>query len=336
MPQAGGATLYLHIGRNKAGSSTLQSYFRDNAAALREAGVQYALFNQPSSPGCALPTFATHRDISGFVLAQPGGSVLVSHEGLCCFTRDMTRIMAADLAKLDLRVIFYVRPYTDWIVSSYCFDVRMGINGRDFDRYLDWMHPAISCWPTLEIWGGTIGWDRLHVRSLNPLDLHGGDLLSDCLTAIGLPAVQSTGRENASPNWMIVELLRLVVGRDAASGWDTTRLAIAEALHELADMAIDASATPRTPARYLTPRQAHTLAALYNDDLARLTRYTGVNLQDDRRVVATGRDAPPSAGWIPQPVLRGIKSLALRPAYARVHPEIAEFVSSPAYSDLLG
>ena len=33
--------LYLHIGFHKAGSTTLQTFLRDNAAALAAAGVDY-------------------------------------------------------------------------------------------------------------------------------------------------------------------------------------------------------------------------------------------------------------------------------------------------------
>lgn len=330
----GRAALHLHIGRNKAGSTTLQAYFLRHAAAMREAGVQYALFNQPSPPGSALPNFATHRDLADFVRAQAGGSVLVSHEGLCCFAPDMMQVMAADLSKLDLQVIFYIRPYTEWIISSYCYDVRTGTNGRDFDSYLEWMWPKISCWPMLEIWGRETGWDRLHVRSLNPLDLQGGDLLSDCLAAIGLPRARTESRSNASPSWIVVELLRLVAGHATSDGWDRTRLAIAEALHELAERAIDDCRVPPASSRYLTRRQAQALAAQYNRDLANLAGVTNVTLCEDNQDRAPERDHLPSAARIPGSILQNIALRALDPEYARLHPEIADFVSSPPFSAL--
>src|SRR5271168_4995399 len=137
-------TLYLHIGRNKAGSTTLQNYWIAQASELRRAGVQYALFGQPSPPGSGLPTFPTHALLADFVRAEPGRAVLVSHEVICCFTPGVTRALASDLASLNLQLIFYVRPYRDWVLSSYNFDVRTGFNGRDFDRYLEDLRPLIS------------------------------------------------------------------------------------------------------------------------------------------------------------------------------------------------
>ena len=301
---------------------------------MREAGVQYALFNQPSPAGSTLPSFPTHCDLADFVRAQPGWSVLVSHEGLCCFTREMTRVMASDLAKLDVQVIFYMRPYSEWIVSSYCFDVRMGANGRDFDCYLEWMRPTISCWPTLEIWGQMVGWDRLHVRSLHPSDLQGGDLLCDCLTAIGLPPVLSASRANVSPCWVVIELLRMVVGRDAAAGWSRTQLAVAEAMHEIADLAISACGVPDASECYLTRAQAAALATQYNHDLAKLAAMTGVSLHKDDQEHVPERRHLPSAAWIPPSVLHNIELRALEPGYAKMHPEIADFVSSPQFGEL--
>ena len=331
--RSGGATLHLHIGRNKSGSTTLQNHFVQHSDAMRQKGVRYALFGQPVPAGSAVPTFPTHLHLADFVRAQPGGAVLVSHEGLCCFTPEMTRIMASDLAHLNVQLILYVRPYGDWTMSSYNFDVRVGANGRDFDRYLETIRPSISFWPALEIWAQAIGWDRVRVRSLHAADLQGGDLLTDCLSAIGLPPAPcaQASRSNVSPGWIVIELLRMAVGRDSAEGWDSTGLAVAEAMHELAEKAVTATGQAAARVGYLTGCQAEELSALYNQDLARVAAQTGVPLQPDDPREAIVRLVLPSADQVPKPVIHLIRQYALEPEYARVHPEIAAFVSSCSF-----
>ncbi len=328
--------LLLHIGRNKAGSTTLQAYFQQNAAWLRAAGVDYVLFSQPGPPDDSLPSFTTHRDIADFTRVRAGRSVLVSHEGLCCFPLDLTRIMATDFAELDTQVIFYVRPYGEWVLSSYSFDVRTGCNAGDIDTYLSGISSGISFWPMLDIWGETLGWDRIRVRSLHPADLKNGDLLSDCLAAVGLhPAPEPlTERANVSPSWWVIEMLRLVTQPGPAMGWTQAGRAVAEELHRLTDLAAARAGLPCPPARYLSASQTQSLATLYNRDLARLAEKTGTHLQLDRPDRSGERFFVPSARHLPQPLIHMIRALATEAENARLHPEAAAFVLSDSFQQL--
>ena len=329
-------TLYLHIGRNKAGSTTLQNYWVAHASELRRAGVQYALFGQPSPPGSGLPTFPTHARLADFVRADPGRAVLVSHEVICCFTPEVTRRLASDLSSLNVQLIFYVRPYRDWVLSSYNFDVRTGYNGRDFDRYLEDLRPLISFRPMLEIWGETIGWDNIRVRSLARGDLLNGDLIADGNAAIGvsLPPGESAIQENASPSWMVIEMLRTIVGQDVADGWQGTDLAIAHKLHDYTDAAMAACGGFTERVNYLTRDQAHWLADLYNRDLEAIAEHTGVPLQPDDAGAAAERPFLPSADRVPKDVLRAIVRLAADPAAAEHHPAVAAFVQTSRFKAL--
>ena len=329
-------TLYLHIGRNKAGSTTLQNYWVAHAGELRRAGVQYALFGQPSPPGSGLPTFPTHALLADFVRAEPGRAVLVSHEVICCFTPEVTRRLASDLASLNVQLIFYVRPYREWVLSSYNFDVRTGYNGRDFDRYLEDLRPLISFRPMLEIWGEIIGWDNIRVRSLSRGDLLEGDLIVDANAAIGgnLPRGGSAIRENASPSWMAIEMLRTIVGRDVADGWQGTDLAIAHKLHDYTDAAMAAVGTVAERVNYFTRDQAQWLADLYNRDLESVAEHTGVSLQPDDASPVAERPFLPSADRIPRDILRAIVELASDPAAAEHHPAAAAFVQTPRFTSL--
>ncbi len=335
---AGPPAIILHIGRNKAGSTTLQDYFAAHADWLGESGVQYGLFGHLAGTIEGLPSFRSHHELIEAFAARPDRSIVVSNEIIAGFPPEYSTRMAADLAAVGARVIFYVRPYRTWLVSSYAYDVRSGLNGRDFDAYVAHMMPRVSCWPALQIWGGLLGWDRVRVRSTDPRDLIGGDLVEDCLAAIGVspPGPIERRRSNAAPNWMASELLRMVVGREEARGWDFTGLAIAEALHELADEAVASCGLTGAAAQYPTRTQASALADMYNADLGALRMHTGTGLQPDDASEASERPFLPSAAQVPKRVIQAIAARAAAPHFARMHPEAAAFVSSPAFAALGG
>lgn len=330
-------TLFLHIGRNKVGSTTLQAYFERQAGYLRQAGFDYVFFGQPSPAGSLLQSFANHREIAAFASGRSGRSVLVSHEGLCCFSAELTQIMATDLAGLDTRVLFYVRPYGAWIVSSYNFDVRTGHNARGFDDYFAGIEDSVSFWPTLAIWGRILGWEKIRVRSLHPADLQGGDLVADCMAALGLDDAPRAGgeRANVSPDWWVVEMLRLVAQSGSAAGWTHASLAVAEELHRLTECSAERAGLRCPPARYLSRAQATRMAALYNRDLALLAENSGTRLQPDRDVCPEERGFVPAAEHVPARMIRLIGELATEPENARVHPEAAAFVRSAVFQRLL-
>jgi hypothetical protein len=320
--------IYLHIGRNKVGSKTLQDYFARHADWLAAQGVRYALFGHLCGSMPGLPGFTTPGDLADAFRANPGTAILISHEMISALPPDIGRPIAAALRDVAPHVICYIRPYRDWVRSSYGFDTRIGLNRRDFDTYLAALAPRISCLPALELWGEALGWDRLRVRSTDPRDLVGGGLVQDCLAALGLtpPEPVAPARQNAMPDWRVIELLRSIGGDAAGEGWDFAGRAVAEALHELMDEAIAAGAASPAPATYLTRQQSARLAEQYNNDIAWLHSRTGIALHPDDASGAPERAFLPSAAHISPALLRRVAACASEPAYARVHPEAAAFV----------
>ncbi len=347
-------TLYLHIGRNKAGSMTLRDSFAANAAAWREHGLHYVMFGHDAAAHPEVPFFENHLELVRYFAALDGDSVLVSNEAISCFTPEFSRAMATGLAGVNVRVLLYVRPYRDWAVSSYKFDVRTGISGADFDRYLQALTPRLSFWPMLRVWGETLGWDRVRVRSLDAEQLEGGDLVQDCCAALGMPPPpQPLAPVNAGPDWTATELLRLAIEEDRPFGWDRHGQAVAEALHELHDDAVSALGHA-PPAVYATPEQARWLADLYNTDLAALASHAGASqagtshagasqagasqagtrLPPDDAGQASPRPFLPSAAHIPTRLLHHIRDQGLAPAFAALHPEAAAFLRSARFAAL--
>ena len=310
-----GGKLFLHIGRNRAGSTTLQNAWLRHFDALRAGGVEYVLFGQKSPPDRAIVSFSSHMALAQYIRDHSSSSVLVSHEGLCCFQQEFAAAMASDLSKLDVTLVAYVRPYRDWVVSDYVFNVLIGEQSEDFDSYLEHLGGRVAFWPSLRIWGDAIGWNRVRVRSLHPDDLTGGDLIVDGMAAIGLPhrAGGPAPRENASPAWISTELIRFLLAGSTDSRRPSDRHEIAEILRmgELIDYEVRLAAgyegLSLESGSYLTAKQAESLAILYNADLALIAAYTGWTLRHDEGAGDFAREFIPSASHIPHRILSSIQ-----------------------------
>jgi len=314
--------IHLHIGRNKAGSTSLQDFFLAQRAALADSGLCYCLFGHlwDSVPG--VPGFRTQFDLADHARAGAERAYLVSNEFMFGWPLEYTHSMAAGLAGFDVRIIAYIRPYGGWICSAYADAVKNGENSRDFDRYLDWMMPRISAWPYLQGWGEAFGWDRIRIRSLDPRDLTGGDLIGDCLGALGLDPAPARGarRSNQAPDWPVVEMLRRLITRDDEAGWQPEARRIADPLRALMETCL--AETPVAPIAYLTAAHSAYLADLYNRDLDRLAEHTGVALQPDHPT-ARERGAVPDFLQIPEGLRSRWIAGAAAPEFRRDHPEAA-------------
>ena len=318
-----GPRIHLHIGRNKAGSTSLQDFFLAERDTLAAAGLRYCLFGHLHDSVPGVLGFPTQLELADHARAGAERAYLVSNEFMFGWPLDYTDSMATWLAEFDVRIIAYIRPYGAWIRSAYADAVKNGENSRDFDRYLDWMAPRISAWPYLEGWGEAFGWDRIRIRSLDPRDLVGRDLIADCLTALDLAPALATGagRSNLAPDWPVVEMLRQLITRDDEAGWQPEARRIADPLRAL--MTGRLAETPVPPIEYLTTAQAQSLAELYNRDLELLAERTGVALQPER---PTGRDrgAVPDFQQIPPDLRARWAARAAAPEFRRDHPEAAE------------
>ena len=310
-----GAKLFLHIGRNRTGSTTLQNTWLRHADDLRASGVQYALFGQQGPAGHDLPSFPSHMALAQYVQDHPSPAILVSHEGLCCFQHEFAEAMAIDLAELDTTLIFYVRPYRDWVVSDYVFNVLIGEQAADFDAYLDDLGDRVRFWPALKTWGDAIGWDRVRVRSLHPDDLAGSDLAVDGMAAIGLAPFthHPAPRDNASPAWISTELIRFLLN-DPLEKRASERHKLNEILRagELIDyqvrVAVSKAELHLDRGSYLTRTQSVNLTDLYNSDLDILAAHTGRKLRPDEGDAAKQRGGrSPTVRDIPRSLLLSLR-----------------------------
>lgn len=308
----------LHIGRNKAGSTTIQHACAHGGAVLAAHGIGYGMFGHLWNSTPDLPGWLTFDQLAAHAAGHPDRTWLVSNEFMSAWPADWTREAGRALAGCEVTVIAYLRRYDEWIRSAYAEDTRCGMNGRSIDAYIDYMQPRISAMPNLSDWAGCFGWSRLRIRSTHPDDLIGGDLLTDFSHAIGaasgLPRVAD---RNRAASWTELELAR----RITVQGSDEERSeSDPSALLALAELMRALDPDP-APVEYLSPEMRAGLQALYRAD-ADVLRSLGQTITAPDEP-APDRPFEPGFERIPADLRNRFFAAARDPAFAEVHPEAA-------------
>ncbi len=313
-PPCHGKMIYLHIGRNKAGPTTLQDFFLKYRDRLLGHGIQYALFGHmkdfcPGVPGLGLP-----HEIADFQRQNPGQALLISNEFMFGWPDDYTRDLATALLAFGVTIIAYIRDYREWLWSAYPEEVKRGANARDFDSYAQWMADRISAWPSLSGWGDHFGWSNICVRSLDSRSLSGGGLIPDCLKALRLPTdlakTEATVRRNQAPCWMMTEMQRAMMRPANGEAWNEEEATAAEQLNQLLAECIAESPGGCMSAQYLTPDQDRQLGELYNSDLEKIFTKTGTDLPLITPYELPERPFLPSIDHIPADIRQAYKKKA--------------------------
>ncbi|WP_085808858.1 hypothetical protein [Sphingomonas sp. TZW2008] len=246
--------IYLHIGLEKTGTTTIQQFLAANRAALRADGILF-----PLSPGeqnqTRLAAFALDPDSSDSVLrrheddaadgdfrasfraafvaeAQASGcrQMVLSNEHCSSRLRTVEEI-ARLKALLDAvgrvkRVVVYLRRQDDFLISTYSTSIKTGAvtrfalpRQRKVERRYDFAE-LLAGWAA--VFGEAVIQPRLFARE----ELAGDDLLTDFCVAmdIATPGLAAGGRRrNVSLSAEGVEYLRLLnaaVARDRRNGRD--------------------------------------------------------------------------------------------------------------------
>jgi hypothetical protein len=312
--------IVLHVGRNKAGSTTIQDFCLAARHELKVRGVEYVMFGHLADSQSDVNGFGAFEDLVADMRARPGRRRLVSNEFMFSFPDDYMAATARALAGSDVQVLAYIRPYDDWLISAYAEETRRGMNMRDIDEYLDWMWPRVSAWPHLRNWGECFGWDRLRVRDLSSASLHDGDLLSDFVHALGVsPISLRLERRNVAPHWIALELARELAERNGDTEWSGVSHGEVQPLLDVLDPLL----TQAPPATYLGLAQRRRLRDLYNEDLARIRLASGAPLHDASPPRGPERSFAPSLEKAPKPILNAFFAKTAEPAWADAHPDAA-------------
>ena len=267
----------LHIGRNKSGSTTIQEYCLDNRAALLREGIRFVMFGHVADNIPGVEGFPHVPELAEYARRHKDETILVSYEFLSGWSTEYVQSMARDLAGLDVSVLVYIRPYPQWVLSSYAFDVHCGWISQDFDTYFETLTPRISAWPILHRYGECFGIKNVRVRALDERLARGTGLLGDFRTALGLqPDAAGSPFANASRHWAVIEMLRAVSPGVRVVGWPEPMLAAVRGLTPKLNACVSAHAACLPEPAYLTADQAGYLDKLYAGDMAQIMASFGM------------------------------------------------------------
>lgn len=221
----------IHIGLRKAGSTAIQSFLAENVEALKNIGVEYPVIgrglridhNNLASELKGAPNFdpkyGTFAELIQYWKASGGHTLILSGESFeecepeqALALRDMMEPLGH-----EVRIVMIVREVMDLIPSSYSQQVKYGDTVEDFDTFFErrMEQRRVRINKTARRWGEAFGWDKMHIRTLDPRFLVNGDLVDDILTTAGLDvsseevkSLVRPGPVNVAPGWRVLEAIR--------------------------------------------------------------------------------------------------------------------------------
>ncbi len=203
-----GGRYFLHIGRHKSGTSSLQRTLGHNRAALAAAGLVY--------PHGGPPPHA-HHDIADLfaprILQHPeritaglaslaraadeaaGARMLLSSEA---FQNAKPELVARVFPPGRTRIVVYLREQLDYAQSAYCQAVHGGTCTESFAGFLERFQPDYQRF--LDRWSQAYPAGDIAVRVYSRADLAGGDIVDDFCAVLGLdPAAIERLPDDANP-----------------------------------------------------------------------------------------------------------------------------------------
>lgn len=339
-PRPPGTRALVHIGLNKSGSTTIQTWLARNREALRDQGVAYEEFGTAgphgfdhaqgfpavvlTRQGVRVPSASVRAAVGiarfevqaarasafearaeqSFAQAE-GATYVVSSEFIAAWLETRAKVEALDawLSARFARVdyVVYLRDQTEWLASAFAQMIRTG-----GDRTMEDFIARRGCndyYGLVRMWTAAVGADRLAVRLLDRDFLRGGDLVADFAGLLGVDP-----RRTSLPPRMNESL-------SAASLWTLQRrnrlsrrlegLGLARTGAALRGLGLPFD---RGPKLRLTPEQASRVAAMNEGGNEKLRQW----LFPDRPRLFPGSPKPPTA--MPDAALDPVPSPGEAPA----------------------
>jgi hypothetical protein len=330
--------LFVHIGRGKAGSTTIQSFAFNSRAFLVRRGVVYPDIGlKRDKHGLlaeAIGNTASQGDRLGQLEAElrrnPEGRYLISAEEFLDMKPPAIRRLVASAGGHQLKAIVYLREYPGWIRSAYSQQVRMGRTRGDFDAFFDDAVRRVSILPMLKRWAGVIGADNIRIGSTDPTSLPGGSLIADLLEAMQIGSSEDhpidCPRSNVSPPWPTLELHRAITELQAPGKSELIERRLRRSMIREFGHCLEKAGGGVPETCYLTAAQVEVAALLYNSDVAVLNEKYGADISSLAIGDAPARPFLPTFGAVPlrlrRAFLRRLSMRAVRDTILRnKHPE---------------
>lgn len=226
--------LYLHIGTNKTGSTSIQYYLRDNKSLLETNGYYYPMEGAYFYPPEASPSLLAHAllgkrppyirntvinkeacvtDILRDIKSSSCSKVIISSEH---FSNAKTTDEVKKIANIFLNifqkvtVIVYLRRQDTRIESSWSQRVKMGLITKSFDDFLS-EEFDLNYLEMLNSWADVFGKKNIIVRPFEKAQFFNNNLIQDFLQILGcaLKAPELRSR-NESPPVELLEVIRIL------------------------------------------------------------------------------------------------------------------------------
>jgi hypothetical protein len=210
------ATLFLHIGWRKAGSSALQQRLARQAEALAGCGVKL-VGNKAGKFERAEKWEGRPADVDRFPWkrlrkacdnAGPDGTVIASTEGLWPVEpSDVVR----QLEGIDTHIVLYLRRQDLVLESAYKQQVKSRPMQLSFQEWQGRVSSKLLCYyETIKAWQAAFGRERIVVRRLDPI-CGVSDICDDFMDIVGcdieIPPLER--RANPSPRSEICRLFNM-------------------------------------------------------------------------------------------------------------------------------
>lgn len=233
-------TLYLHIGGEKTGTTTLQVFLRDNASQLRKRGLVYpADQNQPYFSGAehaplvaglikdeATVEFVSLRKLASSQSAMPSllrrlkscdaEIAVISAEHFSSRLTKTSHLISLRTSLLqvaeNIKIVFYLRDQASLAVSAYSTAVKCGRRAPFDPNEVNSTNPYYNHLSTLDLWGSIFGVENLILREFDRQTLYRGDIVDDFFHIIDVPTdgLSRPSRRNESLDAVSLEVVREV------------------------------------------------------------------------------------------------------------------------------
>lgn len=195
------ATLILHIGYPKTGTTMLQATLDKNRLRFRLAGLDYFAPPQKTTDNSinhewfahklmfepALNSIVSLREVAEWVRSSNSRYCMLSSEVFCLLPSDRIDTLYEVFRRLDVRILVWVRSQPEAINSRYLQAIKAGNKIVDFTDYLkreirsgNYHYSNI-----LERWS-VFGQENLIVRVYDRSAFYNRDIMSDFLEVVGL------------------------------------------------------------------------------------------------------------------------------------------------------
>ncbi|WP_430450443.1 hypothetical protein [Rhodophyticola sp.] len=229
------ASVILHVGAHKTGTTALQSTFYQNRGTLARAGVIYpdtnwyhyghhrlafALLGRRDQDKGDVPVLSDELDALNAVIARADkdARIFVSSEELLALPPEAVQHLKDGIACDDIRVLAVVRRPDELLLSIYNQSMKSPLNKfrkplQGFVDAPDQLHRVMDQPGCVTTWIDAFGQDRVILWSYES-----ADVIPDCLRLLGLSenAITPGPRVNSSVSAAVLEVMRISKTTDMA------------------------------------------------------------------------------------------------------------------------